>query len=278
MTQLISATELSNHLNDYIILDCRSDLAGPKKAYQLFNEGHIPNARQAHLEDDLSGTIIAGTTGRHPLPSAASFEQTLQRWGIQQDSNVVVYDQNNSMFAARAWWLLKWAGIQSVKVLNGGLQQWSAIGGEIESHTHPATTSTFKIAPHDEWLVAAEDLKQQPRNTALLDARALERYRGDVEPLDPKAGHIPSARNADFTKNLTDCGIFKSQAELQQRFAELIDCDVICYCGSGVTACHNILAITEAGMPMPKLYPGSWSEWVTRPENQIATGIEGEIL
>lgn len=280
MSELISPAQLGECLNqpNTIILDCRSDLADATLGRAAYLQGHIPGAQFADLENDLSGEVVAGQTGRHPLPELAQLEQTIQHWGITQDSHVIAYDQANSMYAVRAWWLLKWSGVKRVQVLNGGLRHWQDTGGALQSDINQAQPSQFKLKPNKHWVCQAEQLNELPSDALLLDARAVERYQGLVEPIDSKSGHIPTAHNADFSKNLTTAGLFKSPAELAKRFEATIGRNVICYCGSGVTACHNILAITEAGYPMPKLYPGSWSEWITQPECKIATGIEGDLL
>jgi thiosulfate/3-mercaptopyruvate sulfurtransferase len=190
---------------------------------------------------------------------------------------VIIYDQNNGMYAARAWWMLKWAGIDNVKVLNGGYQAWTDHDLPVQlTPEHPAP-SDLVVNIRDEWTVTANNLLDLAPTTHLLDARALARYKGDVEPLDSKAGHIPKALNADFSKNLDSNGQFLPKEALKARFGILQNSEVICYCGSGVTACHNILAIVEAGLPMPKLYPGSWSEWIVDEARPIALGVEGEL-
>lgn len=279
MSQLISPAELM-HLQQHgapIILDCRSDLNDSTLPRQWFQAGHLPGAQPAHLEDDLSGPIVPGQTGRHPLPEPDTFAKTLSRWGVQKGASVVVYDQANGMFAARAWWLLKWAGLSDVRVLNGGLQGWLDDGGELTTERTEPDSRPYYFTPDNSLVADVETLLTNAADHRLLDARALPRYRGDEEPLDAKAGHIPGAVNAEFTRNLTDTGRFQSAESLKQRFATIADKNLVCYCGSGVTACHNILAITEAGLPMPRLYPGSWSEWIINPEHPIATGEEGVI-
>ena len=279
MSQLISPAELKNlqRTHQPIILDCRSDLTDKALSRQWFNEGHIPGAQHAHLEEDLSGPITPGQTGRHPLPDPETFGQTLRRWGVSHETPVIVYDQGNGMFAARAWWMLKWLGLNDVRILNGGLKRWLDEGGELTKSETVTEPSDARFKPDMSLVTDATRLLSETNAHRLLDARALPRYRGDEEPLDSKAGHIPGAYNADFTRNLQADGTFLDTAALAKRFAPLANQEVICYCGSGVTACHNIVAITEAGLPMPKLYPGSWSEWITNPNHPIATGEEGVI-
>lgn len=280
MTQLIHASGLSALLREQSVkvFDCRADLTDRSKSKELFLSGHIPGAIHAHLEEDLSGPILPGKTGRHPLPEKSAFEQTLRQWGLTKGDNVVVYDQSNSMFAVRLWWMLQWAGIKNVVILNGGLEAWKNAGGELtQLETALPSPSSIEIEAPDDWIISDTELKNLTDDALLLDARALNRYSGETEPLDSKAGHIPGAINADFSKNLNPDGTFKSRVELAERFASLKNKNVICYCGSGVTACHNLFAIVESGQTMPKLYPGSWSEWITREDNTIATGVEGAL-
>jgi len=259
------------------ILDCRADLQDRTSALGLYQQGHISGALQAHLEGDLSSPHRPGLTGRHPLPTVEQWRQTLARWGIELGSQVVVYDQGNSMFAARAWWMLKWAGIDQVQVLDGGLARWRLLGGKCDSLVPRPEPSNIQIRPQDNWTISAQALQDRDASTLVLDARALNRYKGEVEHLDTQAGHIPGAMNADFSKNLAADGRFLSPTELADRFAALPDTPLVCYCGSGVTACHNLLALTESGRTLPRLYPGSWSEWITDPERAIGLGIEGTV-
>lgn len=280
---LISSSELKSYLDqnpDCIVLDCRSDLANRNNASKLFIAGHIKTSIHAHLEDDLSGKIIPNETGRHPLPSNEEWQETLRSWGIEKDSSIVVYDQKNSMFAARAWWMLKWAGINNVKVLDGGLQSWIDSGEQISTdQPDQRKTSTISIEVNDSWTVSKQDIMDNTANYTLIDARSLTRYRGDLEPLDNKAGHIPNAINVDFTANLNAEGTFLSAEKLASRFESLANqASVVSYCGSGVTACHNILAISIAGIKQPQLYPGSWSEWITQGQTKISLGVEGKPL
>lgn len=279
MSQLISANELNENLaeTNTVILDCRTDLANQDTGFELYNLGHIPGAHFVDLEKDLSGDISPGLTGRHPLPTASQFEGSVRNWGIEIDTRVVVYDQFNGMYAARAWWMLKWLGINNVKVLNGGYQTWVERDLPIQREAPASTQSSFVAHTQGSWTATANELLNIDPKVKLLDARALERYKGDVEPLDSKAGHIPTAINADFSKNLKSNGEFLPKEALTDRFSSLQNHDVICYCGSGVTACHTILAIVEAGLPMPKLYPGSWSEWIVDESRPIALGVEGEL-
>ncbi|TCS40152.1 sulfurtransferase [Reinekea marinisedimentorum] len=281
MSHLIRPNELHNLIKtaEPIILDCQANLTDRTKSQQMYQSEHIPGAYHADTETDLSSEIIPGKTGRHPMPSIEQWQQRLQKWGITQQSEIILYDQSNSMFASRAWWLLQWAGITHVRVLDGGLAAWKSYGGETTSKIPelPAP-STLTIRVQQDWLISADELLPLAENSLLLDARALPRYKGAEEPLDTKAGHIPGAINADFTRNLDVDHRFLSRTQLKQRFKSLQNQDAVCYCGSGITACHNILAIAESGLPMPKLYAGSWSEWIVDDSRPIATGIEGEPL
>ena len=282
MSYLIDTHQLSSLLAespDTLILDCQSALGDRNQSKALYDAGHILGAIHVDSETELSGPIIAGKTGRHPLPSQDQWQATLQRWGVTKDRPIVIYDQNNSMFAARAWWLLMWAGIKQAKVLDGGLDAWRHSGGVISTEPATATqTSSLQIDVQNSLTIAADSLLSLSAEQALLDARALPRYQGLVEPLDSKAGHIPGAINADFSKNLDSDNRFLPPEQLAQRFQSVADKSVICYCGSGVTACHNILAMTIAGMKMATLYPGSWSEWIVDDSCPVATDIEGSPL
>lgn len=280
MSNLISPNQLAEKINNkhLIIIDCRANLTDPTAGPKLYAAGHIKNAIHAHLENDLSAEIIPGKTGRHPLPEQEQWQATLRKWGAEKESLFVVYDQNSGVFAARAWWMLKWAGFESVQLLNGGLDAWIAAGFGLSREVSKRQTSNITISVNNQMTVSAHQLNNLSNQVALLDARALPRYRGEVEPLDAHAGHIPGAQNADFMKNLNEQGTFLSADELKQRFQPVADKDVICYCGSGASACHNVLAFLEAGLPMPKLYPGSWSEWITDDNRERATGTEGGVL
>ena len=281
MSSLISVSELKQRLATVVVLDCQSDLMNRQHSHQLYIQQHIAGAHYLHLEEDLSGTIVAGKTGRHPLPSQDQLQRLLRRLGLETNTEVVVYDQSSSMFAARAWWLLKWAGLTSVRVLDGGLKAWLAAAGKVSSKPAEARpASAIEVSCPADWLIDHQGISAAGDQILLLDARAKARYLGDNEPLDAKAGHIPGAGNADFMANLTKDHQFRPSAELQQRFAPVQASakPAVCYCGSGVTACHNILAMTEAGLPWPRLYAGSWSEWCLDDSRPIATAEEGVQL
>jgi len=279
--QLLSAAELAARLDqpDLRILDCRFALEDPAYGALHYEQGHIPGARYADLERDLSGPVQKGVTGRHPLPAPPRLVERLRAWGIDDDSQVVLYDDGPGAFAARAWWLLAWLGKRDgVFLLDGGLKAWRAADLPLSAERPAVVPGHFGGRPDPSLLVDAEALRQRlddPQLT-LIDARALPRFRGEVEPLDPVAGHIPGARCAAFTDNLGADGRFLPREQLRRRFAGLLDGrpaeQLVAYCGSGVTACHNLFALSLAGYPLAPLYAGSWSEWLTDPSRPVATG------
>lgn len=259
-------------------MDCRASLQNPAAGRDLYAQQHLPGARFADLLDDLSGPIRPGLTGRHPLPPVDSFVAKLRAWGIGNASQVVAYDDAGGAFAARLWWMLRWLGHDAVAVLDGGFPAWLAEGRPVTAELPLVSPGDFTPRPRPELLVSAAQLSASVSSSGagkLFDARAPERYRGDVEPIDPVAGHIPGAENLPFAENLRD-GRFKSSAELRTRLAEALGAtqpeDAVVYCGSGVTACHDVLAFAQAGLPLPKLYAGSWSEWITDPVRPTARG------
>lgn len=263
-----------------ILLDCRFNLQNPDEGPLLYRQSHLPRALYANLDRDLSAPVRPGVTGRHPLPDRTSLQERLRRWGLDNDSEVVVYDNHNAMFAARAWWLLRWAGIEGVRVLNGGWQAWHEAGLPTESGSgrHPASGAAIADCPED-WVVSADTLAGAPERFTLLDARAEARYSGESEPLDARGGHIPGAICADFTANVDRQGRFLPPERLARRYDSVPDsAEVVCYCGSGVTACHTILALMLAGHRQPRLYAGSWSEWINDDRRPIATGRPTEPL
>ncbi|HZX50988.1 sulfurtransferase [Pseudomonas sp. XK-1] len=281
LAQLITAAQLQQRLHrpDLLILDCRFALDDPAYGQRSYAEGHIPGAQFADLERDLSGPVHKGVTGRHPLPNADQLQQRLRDWGLNDDSEVVLYDDGPGAFAARAWWLLAWLGkCEGVYLLDGGLKAWREAGGELSQALTTPAPGDFAGKPDADLLIDADQLLQglhDPRLT-LLDARALPRFKGEVEPLDPVAGHIPGAQCAVFTDNLDSDGYFLDSAKLRQRFAAQLGerpaSGLVAYCGSGVTACHNLFALCLAGYPLAPLYAGSWSEWITDPARPVAIG------
>jgi thiosulfate/3-mercaptopyruvate sulfurtransferase len=261
---------------DLRIVDCRASLQNPAAGRELYDQQHLPGASFADLLEDLSGPIVPGVTGRHPLPPLDAFVSKLRAWGIGNASQVVVYDDAGGAFAARLWWMLRWLGHDAVAVLDGGFPAWVAEGRSVTAERPLLVAGDFTPRARPELLVDAAALvveQSQSQWRKLFDARAPERYRGDVEPIDPVAGHIPGAENLPFAENLRD-GRFKSSAELRQRLATALGDtqpeDAVVYCGSGVTACHDVLAFAHAGLPLPKLYAGSWSEWITDPTRSTA--------
>lgn len=281
LAQLISPQQLAERqkAGGLVILDCRFALEDPDYGRCSYAEGHIEGAQYADLERHLSGPVTKGVTGRHPLPAAETFARQLRVWGISADTDVVLYDDGPGAYAARAWWLLVWLGKRDgVFILDGGLKAWHAAGFPLSLDAPVVEAGTFAGTPDNRLLLDAEHLQKrlgQPGLT-LIDARAHPRFRGEVEPIDPIAGHIPGAQCAAFNENLGSDGRFLPVDQLKQRFAAQLHGrspdELVAYCGSGVTACHNLFALSLAGYPLGKLYAGSWSEWITDPARAIATG------
>ena len=280
-TTLISASELASHLNDgnWAIFDCRHDLLQPTAGSDAFAAGHIQNAQFANIDTDLSGAKApagAAFTGRHPLPERADLLETLRNWGINDDSQVVAYDAHGGMFAARLWWLLRWIGHPAVAVLDGGLAAWQSAGLPLVTPLAARPRGHIAEKPTLTKTVTAAELVDNLHGGELtvVDARAPDRYRGENETIDPVGGHIPGAKNRFFKDNLKGDGRFKSERELRHDFAALFDSApyAVMQCGSGVTACHNLLALEVAKLSGAALYPGSWSEWCADPARPVATG------
>jgi thiosulfate/3-mercaptopyruvate sulfurtransferase len=282
LTTLVSTADLAARLGDpdLVVVDVRHDLASPERwGEERYAQGHVPGARFAHLDRDLSAPKT-GRNGRHPLPDPTDAAKVMGRLGIGAASQVVAYDNGSGMFAVRLWWMLRWLGHEAVAVLDGGFEKWSREGRPVTADVPVVVAQPFpvrRVAP----VVTAEELARAlpARALALVDARAAERYRGDVEPLDPVAGHIPGARNRPFAANLNPDLTFKPADVLRAEFAGLLGSTpldrVVHYCGSGVSACHNLLAMEIAGLPGTRLYPGSWSEWCADASRPAATGTEG---
>ena len=277
-TTLVDTEALARHLADptFAVVDCRFDLGDESSGERDYLAGHIPGAVYAHLDRDLSGTKT-GTNGRHPLPEPETLAQTFSRFGIDRSTEVVAYGQQTDMFPTRLWWLLRWLGHDNVAVLDGGFDQWRAEGRPTRSGAERRAARHFVGAPRLEMVVTAEEVADlvQQSDWLVVDARAPERYRGDVEPLDKAAGHIPGTRNHFFKKNLDERGTLLAPADLREAFGVLAGVapdHVVCYCGSGVSACHNLLALEHAGLRGAKLYPGSWSEWSSDPARPIEKG------
>jgi thiosulfate/3-mercaptopyruvate sulfurtransferase len=261
---------------DVVVVDCRFDLADTAAGERLYAQGHIPGAIYAHLDRDLAGPKT-GTNGRHPLPSADAVLSTFGRFGIDSDVQVVAYDQDSGMWASRLWWMLHWMGHARAAVLDGGFAKWTAEQRPVRAGVETNPPRRFDGTPREELTVTATEVGAlaESSDVRIVDARAPERYRGEVEPIDRVAGHIPGAVNHFFQKNLLN-GQFRSPPELRSQFSaslgEVSGDRVICYCGSGVTACHNVLALEHAGIPGARLYPGSWSEWVADSDREVEVG------
>lgn len=278
---LISTGELSRHLRDpdWAIVDCRFSLQAPDSGRQKYMHAHIPGAVYAHLNLDLSGEIVPGVTGRHPLPEVDKLIERFSAWGISAGVQVVAYDDNPAGaggIAARLWWLLQWLGHEAVAVLNGGWNAWVEAGLSVAAGEEFRSRSRFVPRRRPELFADSADV-QIARSSAtqkVFDSRSSERYRGENEPIDSVAGHIPGAVSAPYMHNIGEHGLFLPPDQLAQRFQSLLgdtsSKDVIFYCGSGVTAAHNLLAMKHAGLGDGRLYVGSWSEWITDPDRPIA--------
>ena len=269
---LIAPADVAPHLADdnWVVVDCRFDLADPPKGEQLYLESHIPGARYAHLDRDLSGAKT-GANGRHPLPTPQQMTERFGAFGIAPGKQVVVYDADSGMYAARLWWMLRYMGHDAVALLDGGLARWTREGFAVRGGREVWRPTTFVGAPRESWRLTADAVEQglQDPSRVLVDARAEERFRGENETIDKKAGHIPGARNHFFQRNLKEDKTFKSPEELRNAWQTLLagatPDQVVMYCGSGVTACHNLLAMEHAGLTGARIFPGSWSEWSSDP-------------
>lgn len=278
-TTVVSTEQLNQHLLDphWVVIDCRFTLTETEAGRSAFAKGHLPGARYAHLDEDLSGTKT-GHNGRHPLPDIQAFAQTLGNWGIDQSTQVVVYDDSFGAIAVRLWWMLRWMGHDAVALLDGGLPKWQREQRPMEQELPQVTPKIFAPQIRHTMLAETESvLKATEKHSSLIvDARAEMRFIGEIEPLDAVAGHIPGAKNLPFDDNLDLDGTLQSAADLRQQYLEFLgESDpeqVIHMCGSGVTACHNILAMEIAGLPSGRLYAGSWSEWIDDPKHPVAKG------
>ena len=276
---LVSTAALALHMDDplYAIVDCRAKLDDLTWGAREHAAAHIPGAVYADLTHDLSGPKT-GTNGRHPLPDPHVLAQTFSRLGISSGVQVVAYDQENGMFASRLWWLLRWLGHDAVAVLDGGIRKWTAEGRPVESGETHRAPRVFEGSPRPDLAVDVQAVASHlgGGGALLVDARAPERYRGDTEPIDKVGGHIPGAKNHFFQRNLDEQGLFRTPEDLRSTIVASVG-DVpadriVCYCGSGVTACHNLLAFEHAGLPGAKLYAGSWSEWSSDPARPVEKG------
>jgi thiosulfate/3-mercaptopyruvate sulfurtransferase len=275
-TTLIDTDTLAAHLTDplFAVIDCRSDLHDSAWGEQEYSRQHIPGATYASLERDLSGPTT-GRNGRHPLPDPESLARTLSRHGVTSGVQVVAYDQSDGRFASRLWWLLRWLGHDASAVLDGGFARWGAEGRAVRSGIEAGERREFTSAPRPGWVVSADEISTllgRP-DWRLVDARAPERYRGEIEPLDRLPGHIPGALNHFFEWNVTENGVWRRPDDIRTRFQHTLGPvppeRIISYCGSGVTACHNLLALELAGLHGARLYPGSWSEWSSDPTRPV---------
>jgi thiosulfate/3-mercaptopyruvate sulfurtransferase len=279
LTTLISASALAQCVNgrSAIVIDCRFKLDDPGWGEAAFRTSHIPDAVYAHLDRDLSGRAT-GTNGRHPLPDIHTFAVTLGRLGVSNRAQVVAYDQDNGIYASRLWWMLRWMGHDAVAVLDGGFARWIREGHPVDQGEAARHATTFVPTARPEMLVNVSEVQAitVSRNALLLDARAPARYRGETETLDRVAGHIPTAANYFYQQNVDDRGVFRSPDDLRIRIAPALrstsPTNVVCYCGSGVTACHNLLAFEHAGLRGARLYAGSWSEWCADDRRPVETG------
>lgn len=260
-----------------VLLDVRWRLGGPSPA-ELYASGHLPGAVSVDLDRDLAAPVGDGRRGRHPLPEPGALQEALRRWGIDEESSVVAYDDADGSSAARAWWLLRWAGLRDVRVLDGGIAAWTAAGLPLTTNMPAPEPTNVVVRPGAMPVLDATGVAELvARGGVLLDARVEPRYRGEVEPVDPVAGHIPGARSAPTSGNVDASGRFLSPKQLRERFAGLgvePGQAVAAYCGSGVAAAQEVLALHLAGVPAA-LYAGSWSEWVADPSRPIETGPDG---
>ncbi|MFQ6023340.1 MAG: sulfurtransferase [Acidiferrobacterales bacterium] len=278
-TTLVDTQTLAAHLDDpqWVIFDCRFNLNDVAAGQRTYVQGHIPNARYAHLDEDLSSPITP-TSGRHPLPDLEVLARKLGQWGVDEHKQVVVYDNMGGAIATRLWWLLRWFGHKTVALLDGGLPKWQREGRPVNTEEPKITPTVFQSRRDDSLWVNTGFVEEVAEHGGylLIDTRDVERFRGEVEPLDKVAGHIPGSANRPLQSNLDRSGCLLPPMDLRQQFiAELKGVGperVIATCGSGVTACHNILAMEHAGLPGAKLYAGSWSEWIRDSKRPVATG------
>jgi len=276
-TTLVTAQELMDTTDTLgvVIVDCRFDLRETSAGERAFALGHIAGAVYANLDRDLSDLSKTGR-GRHPLPDAEHFCETLGRWGISPEHQVVAYDGRDGAMASRLWWMLRVLGHRRVAVLEGGLETWQRAGGRMETGAARSKPAAYRARFNVRQIVSTAVLAARLASggTTLLDARARERFRGEVEPLDPVAGHVPGAVSRPYIDNLTPEGFFKPPLQLRAEFAQVMQqrspSDIVLMCGSGVTACHNLLAMEYAGLSGASVYAGSWSEWCSDPQRPVA--------
>lgn len=280
-TTLVSVDDLKTHLEqlDLCVIDCRFNLADTTAGQTAYHEGHIPGAVYAHLDNDLAGTKT-GTNGRHPLPDRDALVARFCAWGVNNDTQVVAYDAQGGAMASRLWWLLRWLGHDRVAVLDGGWKAWCESGGQVTTEIPARPAGNFSARDSLSSTVAVDELEQllAADTVTLIDAREPGRFKGEQEPLDAVAGHVPGATNHFFMRNLDDTGKFLPVETLRAHWAPYLEQhtpgSIVQMCGSGVTACHNLLAMQHAGISGARLYVGSWSEWCSDPARGVATGDE----
>jgi thiosulfate/3-mercaptopyruvate sulfurtransferase len=278
---LIDAEQLARALDDprLKLFDCRFDLAAPANGREAYGRGHLPGAIYADLNRDLAAPVTAAS-GRHPLPEPESFARRLRDWGVQSNSRVVAYDADTGTYAARLWWMLRWLGHDDVAVLDGGLRRWLELGLPLTQAVPAPAAGDFLARPRPGLAVDATQVRQASADASLciLDARAAERYRGEVEPIDAVAGHVPGAHNHPYASSLAAGGRFLPPGDLRRSLAASLGGfgpeRAVAMCGSGVTACHLLLAMEHAGLHGARLYPGSWSEWSSDPARPVRRGPE----
>jgi len=274
---IINTADLKNNLDstDFAIFDCRCDIKDPKYGFDSYNEGHIKNATFIDMDRDLASERSV-SSGRHPLPDPDILCQKLSQWGFSNNKQAVVYDDAGGVFAGRMWWILRWLGHENVAVLNGGINHWIKNGNKLVKDITKIERNSFTYTINNSMQVNIDDVEdaQYKMSKIILDARSKERYQGIKDPVDPICGHVPGAISHPCMSNLSPDGLFRSESELKHIYNKIIGDtdgeDIISMCGSGVTACHNILALKIAGIDGVKLYVGSWSEWITDRNRPIA--------
>ena len=282
ISTLIAATEVLEAQNaagaSPLFVDCRFDLYDPEAGRRQYEQSHIPGSVHADLDADLSGPVGNGSRGRHPLPTPEAFGATLRDWGLHPGRFVIAYDAGPGMFASRLWWMLHWAGHPQAAVLDGGLHAWRQAGGTLTDAVSDADAGTFEPRANPAMVVDVQYVESLLGDASclLVDARDHGRFTGAKSAFDPRSGHIPGAVNHPYQSNLDASGTMLSSEQLQKQFARScsggVNSETVMYCGSGVSACHNILAAVHAGLPWPLLYPGSWSEWSSHPGRPMAMG------
>lgn len=276
---LVTTEDLAAHLNDpnWIVLDCRFTLTDTRAGRQAFEKAHIPGARYVHLDDDLAAPVGEGT-GRHPLPDPRVLTEKLCQWGVGVNTQVVAYDDSFGSIACRLWWTLRWLGHPGVALLDGGYPKWLREKRPVDDQIPASPKGDCDCLPEPDQIVTADDVLHASRSgeQLIVDARPDRRFSGEYEPLDPVAGHVPGAINYPFDENLDVDGTFLPPEALRENYQALLNgkpaSQVIHMCGSGIVTCHNVLAMEIAGLPGSRLYPGSWSEWITDPSHPVATG------